>query len=321
MRKLPFIEKNKRRALVYGPRLIRMLSRGGLKERCCFMHVPKSGGSSVNEALHALAPFDRHIMTTPAIPTRRAMAVSLLGRDDENAIHEDGPNSAPLFAFREQMMLTGMAHDDILIHGHFLYSSKGHEAFPHYRWITMLRDPIERVISNFKDARRAGFFTGTMDEYIASGVARRHGQLNLRYFSETPEVPEGGEGHALAKALDNLGRFAVIGFLDRLDLFKAQFAEVFGVAPKIAHYNVGMKMKVDLTAEQRRALEAFCAPDYEIFEAARAARLPRSADTARPAAETPSTMAAPASQPIATSSAPTAARSAAAAEARVTETV
>ncbi len=283
MRKLPFIEKNTRRLKVYGPRVLRMLTKGGLKQRCCFMHVPKSGGSSVNEALHALAPFDRHIMTTPAIPTRRAMAISLRGMDDENAIHEDGPNSAPLFAFREQMMLTGMAHDDILIHGHFLFSPKGHEAFPEYRWITMLRDPIERVISNFKDARRAGFYSGTMDEYIGSGIARRHGQLNLRYFSGTPEVPEGAEAEVLSRALSNLDKFAVIGFLDRIDLFKKDFGEIFGVEPRIAHYNVGMKMQVDLTASQRRALERFCGPDYEIFEAARKARLPVEAFAAPPA--------------------------------------
>lgn len=274
MRKLPFIEKNKRRLMVYGPRFVRMLSRGGLQERCCFMHVPKSGGSSVNEALHALAPFDRHIMTTPAIPTRRAMAVFLRGVDDENAIHEDGPNSEPLFAFREQMMLTGMAHDDILIHGHFLFSEKGFKTFPNYRWITMLRDPVQRVISNFKDARRAGFYSGTMDEYIASGIARRHSQLNLRYFSGTPEVAEGAEAETLARALANLDKFAVIGFLDRLDLFKKHFGDVFGATPRIQHYNVGMKMSVELTTPQRRALEAFCAPDYEIFEAARKAWLP-----------------------------------------------
>lgn len=277
MRKLPFIEKNKRRAMVYGPRTVRMLTRGGLSQPCCFMHVPKSGGSSVNEALHALAPMDRHILSVPAIPTRRAMAISLNGVDDENAIHEDGPNSEPLFTFREQMVLTGMAHDDVLIHGHFLYSAKGHATFPQYQWITMLRDPLARVISNYKDARRAGFYDGTIDEYIESGIARRHAQLNLRYFSGTPEVPEGGEAAALQVALANLEKFAIIGFLDRIDLFKERFGEVFGAVPRIQHYNVGMKLSVDLTDAQRKTLEGFCAPDYEIFETARSAWLPKAA--------------------------------------------
>ncbi len=256
----------KRRFNIYAPRLGRMLLNKRLKHSCWFMHIPKSGGSSIHEALRALIPFQQHIGTVTAIPTRRAAAIFYENQDDENLIHEDGPRCKELFDMRELQLLSYMAHEDSLIYGHVLFSEKADRYFGNtYKYITMLRDPVQRVISNYKSAVHDKYFSGDFNQYLESDVARRHALVNLRYFSGVAEISPDKEAEAMEKAKINLEKFSVIGFLDNIEQFCDQFNDVFGARPNIPYYNKAKENKTSPTASQIKTLESICAPDIELF--------------------------------------------------------
>lgn len=272
MRNLPFLERNMRRSRVYGGRLLRAVARKPLLRNCCFHHIPKSGGTSLSEALHAAVPFGRHIGEVPANTTRRAAAMFHTGQDDEQGFYDDGPRAAEVFALREQMLLAYMANDCALVHGHVLFSQKADRRFGgRYAYVTMLRDPAARVISNFRAAKRAGYVGDEFAAYIETDVGRAHATHNLRYFSGRPLITPGEEETAIVEAKGNIDKFAVIGFVDEMEDFLDRFEAVFGARLAVGRYNVGKGEALELTAEERRRLDAACAADRTLQEHARVA--------------------------------------------------
>ncbi|SFR09496.1 hypothetical protein [Poseidonocella sedimentorum] len=268
-RELPFAERNLRRARVYSGRLIRAASPAARVPRVIFFHMPKCGGTSLSEALYATVPLSERIGVLDARSTRRAAAMMAACRDDPWLCHEDLGRGAEVFALREALALQHIAWDSALIHGHLLCSDRL-EAFAHQRYgfVTLLRDPVERMVSNYLMARRAGIAPEDPDAYLDSPLARHHAQVYLRYFSglaEPGEVPQ-----APRLAAERLARFDLIGFLDDLDGFAAAYRARFGPALRIHSYNRAPSGDSPFSASQMARASELCAEDVALFEAARA---------------------------------------------------
>ncbi|MGQ9371777.1 hypothetical protein [Azospirillum sp. ST 5-10] len=245
----------------------------GFAGRCCFIHLPKCAGTAVGHALRALCPLTERVEVVYARPSRRAAAMAFAGVDSVDAVHEDGPRSEELFRLREAQMLYAMSLEAKLIIGHCLFSPAVARFFGDaYRFVTVLRDPVQRVLSNYVDARSAGFVTEPFEEYLEGDVARRHATVNLRYFSGRSEIPWDAGEEALATAVDNLRRFALIGFTDDMEAFEAGFRRRFGAGLRVRHHRPARGAKPELTPAARRRLEEICALDRRIHEAARAIR-------------------------------------------------
>lgn len=270
MKELPYLERNLRRLRVYMPRAVRMFARRQMHSLCCFMHIPKSGGTSLSEALHALVPLNQHIGVIAAVPTRRVAGVVFAGVDDPTVVHEDGPRCEEVFKLRELQLMVFMAQENALVHGHFLFSQLAYEKFGGaYKYVSVLRDPIQRVVSNYRDACFANYFTGSFDEYLDSDVGRRHAQVNLRYFSGIAEIPRGKEAEALSRAKDNQDKFDLIGVIEDINDFKNQYNDLFRTNLKIRHYNVARGDGVRLSSSDKVRLERLCAEDIVLYERAR----------------------------------------------------
>ncbi|MFT4013554.1 MAG: sulfotransferase family 2 domain-containing protein [Paracoccus sp. (in: a-proteobacteria)] len=270
MTKLPSFSKFKRRSRLYLGRTLR--TAGGLRKPCVFMHVPKCGGTSVSEALYATVPLHREIGIIDSPSLRSAMAIQNTGRDDDS-YHDEGPNAEAISRVRETLLLMHMSHQARLVHGHFLFSECAWQHFGEkYSYVTILRDPLARTISNYRMDLRTKTFHGDFDEYLASDHGRRQALHKLRYFSGMATVTPEQEAEAMILAKRNMSRFALIGFLEDLDGFARDFARLFGVKPWIPHYNSAGKDKpFHMTDEQRHKLEVLCAPDIELFAHAHAA--------------------------------------------------
>lgn len=269
MRKLPAFARFRQRSRLYAGRSLRMMSGQSLRHPCVFLHVPKCGGTSVSEALYATVPLHRKIGILDSPSIRSALALQQTGCDDLS-YHDEGPNAAATTAFREALVLMHMAHQATLIHGHFLFSEVAWQHFgDRYRYVTILRDPIARTISNYRMDLRTGTFTGDFDTFLDSAEGRRKALHKLRYFSGMATVEPGQEAEAMTLARRNIERFSLIGFLEDLPGFAADFARLFGVRPWIPHYNKADEAELTITATQMDRLRQLCAPDLALFDHAR----------------------------------------------------
>ncbi|QHQ36411.1 sulfotransferase family 2 domain-containing protein [Algicella marina] len=237
---------------------------------CLFMHMPKCGGTSLSQALYATVPIHRRVAVIDAPSTRRAAAIWHKGVDDPRRAHEDLPGGAHTFALREQLLLQHMAWGSWLIHGHLLWSQKAQEHFGDtYKYVTLLRDPVARMVSNYRMAARAGLVRGSFDAYLDGPLARNHARVYLRYLGGLAEVSDDTLDETLALALGRLQSFACVGFLDDIPGFRTAYRDQFGVDLRIGTANAAPDEPPDLSAAQRRTLTALCRHDLMLYECAR----------------------------------------------------
>jgi hypothetical protein len=254
---------------VYSCRLWHTLA-GGLRHNCCFMHVPKCAGSSISHGLRGTVRLQDKIGNIEAVPSRMAASLVYDGELSASRIHEDGPRCAEIFRFRRDLLSYYMAAGCALVFGHVLYDRDifaQHRSS--YKYISILREPAARVISNFRSARFEGFIDGSFHSYLSSDVAWRHATVGLRYFSGLPEVPPAGIAHALSLAKENMKMFDLVGFAEDMDQFRRRFADLFGPRPLILRHNTAKLARPDVDGEARRKLETLCEADREIYEHAR----------------------------------------------------
>jgi hypothetical protein len=263
----PFARRNYERLRLYLARALRSVSRP-LAYNCCYMHVPKCAGTSVTDAMRSLCPLQKRVGMVLARPSRRATALQS-GRPEWN-IHEDGPESAVIFGYREHLMLYFMADDAPLVCGHFLFSELAYTAFGHrYRFVSVLRNPLDRLVSNYADARLGNYIDMPFGDYLDSEVGWRHATVMLRYFSGQAVIPRSGVDAAMTAARANLEKFALVGFTDRMPAFAEGFAKVFGAKLHLHHMRPGRFEKPKIDDGARARMEQLCAGDLEFYEHAR----------------------------------------------------
>ena len=253
----------------------RAVARSGLshvpRHKSFFMHMPKCGGTSVSEAMYATVPITRRVAVIDAVSTRRAAAIWYENVDDPQLFHEDLSEAARLFEMREQMLLQHMAWGSWLIHGHVLYSERAYRHFfKDYKYVTLLRDPAERMISNYWMAERAGVVPLDFDAYLETGAARSHAQVYLRYLGGQTVVPDCEMSRVTARAEERLKRFDLVGFLDDLHGFRQNYRALFGTSLAIGVANAAPVKPPSLTAAQRARIDAMTGPDRALYDLARA---------------------------------------------------
>jgi hypothetical protein len=243
-------QRFKRRMRTYSGRAMASL-RGGITDPVFFMHLPKCGGTSVAEALYATVPLQERVGVIDANSTRRTAAMM---HDDVNELHsqhDDLPNSKNVYDLRETMLINHMAWDSQMIHGHVLFSDRAHNHFGQdYKYVTVLREPVARTLSNFVHCVFSGMIANDFDAYLDSKILRAHGLTFLRYFSGSATLSTSQEDAALAKAKGTVAKFSVVGFLDDLPRFCTDYNAAFGVRPRIGVHNQALSPPFHPSDEQ-----------------------------------------------------------------------
>jgi hypothetical protein len=201
--------------------------------------------------------------------TRRAASILEFGVDDAWNCHDDLEYGDRSFDLRERFLITHCCWESQLVHGHVLMSDRMQKhCKERYKFLTIMRDPVERAISNYRMAVNAGIASSDPDIWLGSPIARAHTTTYLRYLSGNHLVAADQEAACLERALSTLKLFTLIGFLDDIASFARDFERIFGAHLNLREYNKAKGAEVVLNDTQMAKLREMCVSDQKIYDQA-----------------------------------------------------
>ena len=237
-------------------------------QRFVFHHVPKCGGTSVARALRK-----RYLTSQATVkpePSFRAFQ-AFTGRHDTDQMLID------VIDLRKQMMLYLLYDDVRCVSLHVPFSNIAFDAFrDRYKFVTILRDPVARFISHYNWSSRRpgshGHIPEAFDDFLATDRAARLGAEFVEIFADAALDADIRAPQVIARAIENLKKFDVIGRLDDLPGFSDDLAKALGIRVRIGHENKAHKSgdfvtRSTLDPDQRARLNEICAPDIAVWEA------------------------------------------------------
>jgi hypothetical protein len=222
-----------------------------------FFHIMKCGGTSVRAGL-----------ATGAAGKRTGPKVFEL--DGAAAKAAAGGALADEWQFRDALLpyaLTAM-HPAVVL-GHFRYRDRYADFADRSHFVTVLRDPVERMVSLYKWRRYkegiAAPLTRSFDQLVSSGRWAKQGQAYVETFRGRDDLPARSDEAADA-AVANLRRFAVVGFIDRLEEFSEEVSACLGRPVAIPVLNRSpAPPDTEIDAGMRERAKVLCAPDYRVY--------------------------------------------------------
>ena len=232
--------------------------------------MPKCGGTSISNAMYATIPFYKRVAVIDAMSTRIACGLDFRQIKDQMICHEDYDNGQVVFDFRKNLLEMHAAWDTYLVHGHLFYSENIEKYYKdEYKYVTIMRDPLSRMISNYHFAKQMKETQIKFEDYIDSDLAVKHASVYLRYLTgkNNVNIIDRSEIELAKKRLE---KFDLIGMLDDLSKFESDYRKLFGVKLNIPKMNVGKnKSNEKLSPDVERKFMELCSADYEIFEYAK----------------------------------------------------
>jgi hypothetical protein len=251
-----------------------------LDARIVFLHVPKCGGNSLRLALRDVyrGPFSggsRHRMHVSPEGSRRAAESQGVAVD----------------AFRDALLRYHLAESKLrLFTGHFPWPEGLLEEFPDVSLVTSLRDPVAHFLSCYYEARESGRTSESLEAFLEGRDARRIGARFVQAFGGSLGASELDSEAAQQAARERLARVTVVGLLEDLSGFAADFRRRFGVRLRFPHANAGrlrQRVERDERVDSLRArIEERVAPNQALYDFA-TLEIARRRDAATPSRRDP----------------------------------
>ncbi|MEM9806509.1 MAG: sulfotransferase family 2 domain-containing protein [Cyanobacteria bacterium P01_A01_bin.123] len=235
------------------------------KPNLFFMHIPKTGGTSIDFAISRHYPISKYYVD-PVVTINVARIVA-----DQNL---DAVDFEACFSLRENILAYKMGKGIKYVTGHVPFRTDIWEAFHHqYLFTAILRDPIRRFISQYfyNKHKQAEYSKIDLDfsDYIASEAGARCGATYVRYFMGSSKPTNLFSAEAIQAAKNNLSKFSMIGFLEKLDLAVESFAKISELKLNVPHQNKNPKKNYQLSEQDMAKVRQICAPDIEIYDYAK----------------------------------------------------
>jgi hypothetical protein len=185
--------------------------------------------------------------------------------------------------FRESLLVYHLYSDVRWISGHVRFSDTAHRIFSgSYKFITLLREPVSRYLSNYRYNYLRDSYSGTrldLEDYMDTFEGRMQGSLYAEYFSGLPANAAYRSEEAVSRARQNLQKLDLVGFTHEMSAFAGKAGDLLGVRVKIGHENRGKgstEAAINSIPESTiDAIRELCASDIEIYDFVRNLRSDR----------------------------------------------
>ncbi len=246
-----------------------------LGQRVIFHHVPKCAGTSVSRALrirYALSQISLSANATVELIT----AKDLTGNFDELTRWQE------IRRFRREFLHYFVLEDIYFIGGHISFSETVyHAAKNRYKFITVLRDPVERFISEYffnLNREHHAKITLSLSDYLETTQAKINANKFCDYFCGSEEFFPNNAQNNLSHAKENILKFDIVGFTEKMEEFEKEVRSKLKIFVSFGKQRVGKTSRSEIssivTPELRTRIENLCSADIEFYEYAKEARWP-----------------------------------------------
>lgn len=235
-----------------------------------FIHIPKTGGSSISASLrkhYRLSKFNIKSEIT-SLATQRKFGISEMDPDFDETLQQ----------FRHSLIFHEAEKGTRFITGHFWMSEHLDALKPlGYKIVTCLRDPVDRWYSHYLYGRfkegSHGRIEREIDDFLATPLARTFGTTYVRYLGGIRSERDYDSSSAMQRAVANLDMFDMVGFLKKIDSFRREIEIETGFRLRPQHRrkspaNPSLSNRIKSSLEIRREVEKLCEPDREVYEEA-----------------------------------------------------
>lgn len=247
-----------------------------LGNRVIFHHVPKCAGTSVSRALRL-----RYFLSQESIAA--PVTAGVVNRQYGESDFSDLDHFNRIRRFRVELLHYLMWKDVYFLGGHVPFNRTAYDHLGKgYRFITVLRNPMERFLSEYfynKGRDHQSRIDDELEAYIESPLGQRNALKFCEYFSGAMELDLSNPDALKEAAKANLQCFDVIGFTDSMADFEREVRQSLGVRVSFGLENRGRHsaeaIRKQVTPDLRERVETLCHRDMEIYEFARTLQPPR----------------------------------------------
>lgn len=260
-----------------------------------FFHVMKCGGTSVRAGLSTgainrpplpvLPPEPGEEDAVPEPPSPPTLESPIFELSGEAAKAAAGGTNHDNWIFRDALLPYVLeAMQPALVLGHFRYRDRYASLAETNHFVTVLREPVDRIVSLWKYRRyKEGVdvpVSMSFDDFLESRRWSREGHAYVETFCGRSDLDLRCD-EAVAATVENLRRFSVVGFTDRLDSFSSLVSEALDSTVTIPMYNLSPAPEdAEISAESMERARVVCEPDSRVYEQVlEFAQLPESTDS------------------------------------------
>jgi len=247
----------------------------GEKPGLIFIHVPKTGGSSIMYGLRRHYPFSWYnVRAAASLFAAKAM--------NRNAV-DTQITDEQIQRVRIPLVHYAAGQEKKYIYGHVwcdesfeILRSRG------YLLITCLREPVSRFFSHYLWNRYKSTSHDktdlTIEQFLEAESTRPLGSIFVRYMGGIREDGNYTSEKAIDKAIRNCASLDIVGHLENLEGFRTQIREKTNIKLKLGHEKPSPApdeeaKKIKESKQLRKTVEELCQTDLEFYHRIRKVQL------------------------------------------------